>query len=571
MAFDGIVTRAVINELNNTIKGLRVDKIYQVEKDEVILYFRKHKLLISSSGNNPRMYLTSESKNNPKTPPLFTMVLRKHISGAIVKEIVQYGNDRVLEIKFEGRNDFSEKVEKSLVVEIMGRHSNIILLDENKVIIDSIKRVNDNMSRVREILPHLKYVYLPDLNKKNPLDVSDEEFKSLILNSEANKSIENTLFTNFTGFSKTIGKEISSRADIDSFRPISSLEEFELEKILLSFKDIVKEIKDFDFSYNLYLDGDKIIDFHVLYLKSMEGMDKHSFDTPSELLDKVYTKRDKDDRLGQKSQALKKTVSSKLTKNKSKLSNLKKDLLEAENREKYRIYADLLSANFHKVEPGQKEITVENFYSENLEEIVIPLDEKISAPQNAQKFYKKYNKLKNAENYLNSQIEETKSEIDYLESVILDITMAENLDSLEDTKNELIDQGYIKRRQKLKKKKESSSDYIEYQKDGFKIYLGRNNRENDFLTHKIAKKDDMWFHVQGIPGSHVIVKTDGEVVPESVINYAAKIAAYNSKARNSGNVEVDYTFKKFVKRHPANKPGLVNYTDFNTVLVSSNK
>ncbi len=573
MAFDGITTRAVVNELNKKIKGLRVDKIYQVEKDEILLYFRKYKLLLSSSGNTPRIYLTEITKDNPQTPPIFTMVLRKHLLGAIVKEVVQYGNDRVVEIKFDAWDEFSDKTEKSLLVEIMGRHSNIILMDKDKVIIDAIKRVNYSMSRVREILPHLPYTYLGDTNKFDPLTINKEDFYRILEGSPINKSLENTIFHNFTGFSKSIGSEVSTRAGLDPQRPLSSLDDSEKNRLEENFFNLMEEVKNYDFDNRIYFDSEKVIDFHVIRLESLAGLENKSFQSPSELLDSLYTKRDNDDRMGQKSQALKKSVNSKLQKDKQKLSNLEKDLLEAENREIYRVYADLLSANFHRIQPGQREIELENFYTEDMNIIRVPLDEKISGPQNAQKYYKKYGKLKNAEQVLSTQISETKSEIDYLDSVIAQIDLANSIDELEETKEELIDQGYIKRSQKKKKKsqKENEVNFKEYVVDGFSIYVGKNNKENDLLTHRFARKDDLWFHAQGIPGSHVVVKTDGKEVSDKVINFAGKLAAYNSKYRESGPIDIDYTKKQNVKRHPANKPGLVNYTDFSTILVDSKK
>lgn len=572
MAFDGIVTRAVVKQLNDELTGLRVDKIYQVEKDEVLLHFRKNKLLISSSGNNPRIYLTEQTKENPKIPPMFTMVLRKHLSGAIVKGVFQFGNDRVIKIDFDAWDDFSEKIEKSLIVEIMGRHSNIILLDNENIIIDSIKRVSESMSRVRQVLPHLPYEYIKDENKIDPSTATLEDISEKFNHSEGNKSVENVVFNALTGFSKNMGTEISLRANIDSTRPFSSLENFEKDNLIKSSMELIREINENEFSYKSYLDGDRIVDFHVLNLINLEGLDSLEFKTPSEMLDAVYSKRDKDDRLGQKGTALKKIVASKLSKDKSKISNLKKDLLEAENREQYRIFGDLLSANFHKVKPGQKEITLQNFYSEDLEDVLIPLDEKISAPINAQRFYKKYGKLKTAENILNEQIKDTQNEIDYLESVLSTIELTEDVSALDEIKDELIEQGYIKRSsQKKKKSKMEIPNYLEMEKDGFNIFIGRNNRENDLLTHKIARRDDIWLHAQGIPGSHVIIKTEAKDVPEEVIKYAAQLAAYNSKGRNSGSIEVDYTQKQNVKRSPANKPGLVNYTNFKTISVDSNQ
>lgn len=570
MAFDGILTGALVEELKSTLVGLRVDKIYQVENDEINISFRKFRLLISSSGNNPRIYLTEEKKDSPQKAPIFSMVLRKHLNGAILKDVVQYGNDRVIELVFDAWDDFSEKIEKSLVVEIMGRHSNIILLDPDKVIIDAIKRVNFTMSRVREVLPHLPYVYIGDENKLDPYKASNEEIFQKLQDLKGATTISKGIFTSFTGFSKSIGIEVCARAGLDPDRPVASLDQEEKEKLLAALVDLIDEIRNNKYEPAVYLMGEKILDFHVLRLESMEGIETKTFDSPSKMLDAVYYKRDKDDRLGQKSQALRRLVTNKLSKDKSKLGKLERDLLEAENREKYKVYADLLSANFHRIQPGASEISLENFYSEDLVEVLVPLDVKLSGPQNAQKYYKKYGKLKNAENILTRQIYQTKLEIEYFESILSQIDLADMVTDIAEIKDELIKEGYIKRKKSKKKNKNSKETNIkEYDCQGFKIYVGKNNRENDFLTHKVARRDDYWFHIQGLPGSHVIVKTEGRDLPEEVIEFAARLAAFNSKARNSGSVEVDYTKKQNVKRHPANKPGLVSYVDFETILALS--
>ncbi|MDO5028465.1 MAG: NFACT RNA binding domain-containing protein [Bacillota bacterium] len=572
MAFDGIVTGALVDQLKSTLVGLRVDKIYQVENDEINIKFRKYNLLISSSGNNPRIYLTEEKKDSPKQAPIFSMVLRKHLNGAVLTDVVQYGNDRVVELIFDAWDDFSEKIQKSLVVEIMGRHSNIILLDQDRVIVDAIKRVNFTMSRVREVLPHLAYVYIEDQTKLDLYRASEDEIKEKLQALQGARTLAKGIFTSFTGFSKAIGQEVAARASLDPDRPVSSLDDEEKSKVFIELLGLIKEIKTKDYKPRVYLQGGKILDFHVLELESMAGLEEKTFSNPSQMLDAVYYKRDKDDRMGQKSQALRKLVANKLSKDKSKKSKLERDLLEAENREKYKVYADVLSANFHKIQAGLSEISLDNFYSEDLEKILIPLDVKLSGPQNAQKYYKKYAKLKNAENILNKQIYETALEIQYLDSVLSQIQLADQPSDIDEIKDELIQEGYIRRnKKKYTKKKSKQAESKEYDYQGFKIYVGKNNRENDFLTHKVARRDDYWFHIQGLPGSHVIVKTEGKNLPDQVIDFAAKLAAYNSKARDSGAVEVDYTKKQNVKRHPANKPGLVNYVDFETILVSSAK
>lgn len=570
MAFDGIVTGALVEELKSTLVGLRVDKIYQVENDELNISFRKFRLLISSSGNNPRIYLTEEKKDNPQKAPIFSMVLRKHLSGAILKDVVQYGNDRVIELVFDAWDDFSEKIEKSLVVEIMGRHSNIILLGPDKVIIDAIKRVNFTMSRVREVLPHLPYVYIADENKLDPYKATDEEIFQKLQELKGATTLAKGIFTSFTGFSKTIGLEVASRAGLDPDRSMASLDVDEMKRLLKTLVELIDEIKNNNYEPAVYLQGEKILDFHVLRLESLEGIEIKTFDSPSKMLDAVYYKRDKDDRLGQKSQALRRLVTNKLSKDKSKLGKLERDLLEAENREKYKIYADLISANFHRIKAGASEIALENFYSEDLEEIIIPLDIRLSGPQNAQKYYKKYGKLKNAENILTKQIYETRLEVQYFESVLSQIDLADMVTDIDEIKDELIKEGYIKRKKSKRASKSSKETSIkEFDYQGFKVYVGKNNKENDFLTHKLARRDDYWFHIQGLPGSHVIVKTEGRDLPDDILEFAARLAAFNSKARNSGSVEVDYTRKQNVKRHPANKPGLVSYVDFETILVPS--
>lgn len=572
MAFDGIVTGAIVQELKEKLTGQRIDKIYQQEKDEILLLIRKNKLLISSSGSIPRIYLTAESKENPLSAPMFCMVLRKHLVGARINDIVQFGNDRVIRIDFDAKNDFSEVVKKSLIVEIMGKHSNIILIEEDGTIIDSIKHVSEAMSRVRQVLPHLPYEYIEPTDKLEPKNVEYEEILELLNNAEGSKVISNVLFSSFIGFSKTVGLEICYRADVDPSYPTSALSDEEKKSLAKAAFELIQEVKNRQYHNRVYSDGDRIIDFHSIELKSLEGSDVKNFNTPSEMLDFQYSKLDLNDRMGQKSQSIRKLISGKLTKLRSKEQNLASDLEESKDREQYKIYADLLSANLHQISGGMSSIVLNNFYSEDYEELEIPLDIKLSGPQNAQKYYKRYAKLKNAELEVAKQIEETVAEAEYLESILSAIELTENVQDIEDIKAELIEQGYIKRNQKKGiSRKKAEQSIKEYEYEGYRILLGRNNKENDKITFKMANRNDLWLHAKNIPGSHVLIISNGHDIPDEVIEYAAEIAAYNSKGRNSGNIEIDYTEKMYVKRHPANKPGLVNYTDFKTINVSSSK
>lgn len=572
MAFDGIVTGAIVQELKEKLTGQRIDKIYQQEKDEILLLIRKNKLLISSSGSIPRIYFTAESKENPLSAPMFCMVLRKHLVGARINDIIQFGNDRVIRIDFDAKNDFSEVVKKSLIVEIMGKHSNIILIEEDGTIIDSIKHVSEAMSRVRQVLPHLPYEYIEPTDKLEPKNVEYEEILELLNNAEGSKVISNFLFSSFIGFSKTVGLEICYRADVDPSYPTSALSDEEKKSLAKAAFELIQEVKNREYHNRVYSDGDRIIDFHSIELKSLEGSDVKNFNTPSEMLDFQYSKLDLNDRMGQKSQSIRKLISGKLTKLRSKEQNLASDLEESKDREQYKIYADLLSANLHQISGGMSSIVLNNFYSEDYEELEIPLDIKLSGPQNAQKYYKRYAKLKNAELEVAKQIEETVAEAEYLESILSAIELTENVQDIEDIKAELIEQGYIKRNQKKGiSRKKAEQSIKEYEYEGYRILLGRNNKENDKITFKMANRNDLWLHAKNIPGSHVLIISNGHDIPDEVIEYAAEIAAYNSKGRNSGNIEIDYTEKMYVKRHPANKPGLVNYTDFKTINVSSSK
>lgn len=572
MALDGIVMHSIANELKEKLINQRIDRIYQINNNDIVIYFRKTKLYISASGNSPRINITNQNYENPTNPPMFTMVLRKHLLGGIIKDVEQYKTDRIIKILISTLDEFYEPSEKSLIIEVMGRHSNIILLDKDDIIIDSITKVNHTMSRKREILPKLKYFPIED-DKYNPLELGKKDLTNIFKDLDSNKSIENTIFPLFTGFSKALGREIALRANLD---PEFIFNELSLdEKIQLGEKtnNLLDEIRNKDLKYRAYLDNNKILDFHIIDLLNFSGAESISFSSPSEMLDYVYSKINKDDKYNQQSQSLLKIINTNLDKANKKMQHQIYDLDEAKNRDKYKVYADILSANLHKIIPGQDRIKLENFYDENLEEIEIPLDISRTGPQNAQKYYKKYSKLKNAENLVSEQLSETKSEIQYLESIKSSILLTDDLENLEMIKDELIQENYIKRNKRTKKniQKKEKGTFLEFSYDGHQILVGRNNKQNDELTFKVSNREDIWLHARNIPGSHVIIRNNGDEVNMQTIEYAAKLAAYYSSYRDSGDVEVDYTERKNVKRHPAKKPGLVNYSDFNTILVSSIK
>ena len=582
MSFDGIVTNTVVSELNNTLIGGRVDKVYQPEKDEILIYIRNrgenYRLLISSASNNPRIYLTNITKQNPPEPPMFCMLLRKHLIGGTVLNIKQFGLDRIISIDISSINELGDPSEKSLVIEIMGKHSNIIFLEkETKKIIDSIKRVSFDMSRVRQILPGNDYIFPPNQDKLNPLSSSKSNFFECMQAEKPNTHIYKFFYFNYMGLSPLIGKEICFRSNIDIKRGISTLSELDIETLYENFKKIVDKVnsKDFNPLYIKSEDGE-IAAFYSLDIHMYGEDNKVYLPTISEVLDKVYISKDSFDRVSQKSQSIKKSIQVRLDRTINKLSKQSNELIESKDREKYKIYADLISANIHLIDPGLKSVSLANFYDENMAELTIPLNEKVSAPENAQKYYKKYSKLKSRESLLKVQIKETKQEIEYLENVLISIEHSTGVDEIDEIRDELIKEDYIKdtgkdkiRRKRKKKKEFKPHHYIS--QNGFDMYVGKNNLQNEYVTLKLARKDDLWFHVQGMPGSHVIIKKENKDIPDETLEEAALLAAYYSKAKNSSNVSIDYTEKKHVKKMPSSKPGMVIYDNFKTINISPSK
>lgn len=575
MSFDGIVTNSVVSELNSKILGGKIDKIYQQESDEILLLIRNngvnYKLLLSASSNNPRIYLTEFSKENPSSPPMFCMLLRKHLSGGKILNIEQYEMDRIVFIDISSRDELGEFTEKRLVIEIMGKHSNIILIEKNSFrIIDSVKRIPEHISRVRQIYPGLIYEDPPKGNKLNPLKSSKDDFLGFINNEDKNLQVYKFFYFNYLGISPLIGREICSRSNIDIDRTIISLTSNDIDKLYGSFNEIISKVKNKEFTPLYIFNNVKDIKaFHAIKIEQF-GLDNIHYDeSMSQVLDKYFRSKDIQDRIKQKTQSIRKNIKNKHDRAKSKLAKLFMELNESKDREKYKIYGDILSANLYKVPKGSSEVELENFYSENLDTIKIPLDPKISPAINAQRYYKRYQKLKKANSLLIGQIRESKAEIEYLENVLFNIDASSELYEIDEIKDELIQEGYIKRntRKKIQKKKLSNPRHY-ISSDGFNILVGRNNRQNDILTMKTAHKEDLWFHVQKKPGSHVIVRTEGKEVPDSTLEEAAILAAYYSKAKNSKNVLVDYTRKKHVRKTKGARLGMVIYENFNSINVN---
>ena len=581
MAFDGIVTRSIVSELNNNIVGGRIDRVYQPEKDEIVIQIRSkgnnYKFLISASNNNPRFHLTDQNKKNPMEPPMFCMILRKYLIGSTILNIEQFLMDRIVFLDIASRDELGIDSEKRIVLEIMGRHSNIIIIDkETNKIIDSITRVSEDMSRVRQVFPGLKYNLPPLQDKDNPLDTNKERFLELIDAEKNSTQIFRFFYFNYHGLSPLISREFCYQADLDSRKKISELTNDEINILYKSFKESMARVQNNDFSPNIILNEqeDNILAFHALPIKQYEKVNGviDKYDSISDLLDNYFYEKDLLDRIGQKAQSLRRTTKIHLDRAINKLKYQRLEYKESLDREKYKIYADLISANIHRIKTGSKEVKVQNFYDEDLEMITIPLDEKLSAPINAQRYYKKYSKLKSASSLLRRQIPRTKDEILYLENIMIGIENSSDVENLDETREELIKEGYIKGKVNDKKQRNIKSRPHHYiSSDGMSIFVGKNNRQNDNLTFKTSHREDIWLHVQKMPGSHVVIRNAGKSVSEKTLEEAAVLAAFYSSARESNNVPVDYTERKNVRKPRGAKAGLAIYEDFNTIFVTPNR
>jgi len=578
MALDGIVIKNIIKELNTTILNGRVDKIYQPEKDEIMINIynkgNTHKLLISANSSNPRIHLTNSSKDNPSSPPMFCMLLRKHLTGGTVLNVEQYEMDRIIFIDISSLDELGNMTTKRLVVEIMGKYSNIILVDKDSTkIIDAIKRVTSEMSRVREVLPGTIYTLPKQENKINPLSISQNEFFEQLAKQNESLKTHKFFYNSFMGMSPLIAKEICYLSNIDMDMPIGMLSNDDINRLYNTFLSVMDKVKNEKFSPTLIRKeySEDYRDFYCLDIEQFGDDRKVQMESINIVLDKYYTINDKLDRIHQKSQAIKKSIQVKLERSLNKLAKQKQELLDSQKREKYKVYADLISANLYRIEKGMEEVELENFYDENLSKITVPLDKKLSGTENAQMYYKKYAKLKNAYKLLLSQIPETEKEIEYLENVLNSLDNCTEIVELEEIKEELIMEGYLKGKLPKNKTSKSSKPHHYISTDGFHIYVGKNNKQNDVLTLKTARKNDLWLHAQKMPGSHVIVRVENKPIPESTLLEAAMLAAYYSKGKNSNNVPIDYTEKKNVKKPKDAKAGMVIYENYKTIFVTPDK
>lgn len=574
MSLDGIFLNSIVNDLYKKLVGGRVDKIHQPDKNEIVISIRSkgenHKLLITAISSSPRLHLTNVTRQNPMEPPMFCMLLRKHLTGAHITDIKQVNFDRIVEISFECKDELESTVHKSLITEIMGKHSNIIFINQDKTIIDSLKRIAENVSSVRQIYPGLKYVIPPGSDKLNPLNVTREIFIKEIESANSGVYIYNFLYKNFLGFSPFIAREICYSASLNESTCLGELNEATKEELWNEFNKIINKIKLNDFSFNIYYDENKNqYGFYCMNAEHLSNYDRKSFTTAGQLFDEYYYELDNKNKINQRVASLIKSINTKIDRDKKKVEKQRDELLNAESRDKYRIYGELILSNLHKA-PDNHKLKVKNYYDPEQKEIIIPLDPRLNLSQNSQKFFKRYNKLKKAEEELEKLIDSALNEISYLENILFSIEECETTDDLTDIYNELIAEGLMKRKSKVNKSKGTRPVTTFISSAGHEILVGKNNIQNDMITFKIGKKEDFWFHAKNMPGSHVVIRTNGDELTDEEYIEAARIAAFYSKGKNSGTVEVDYTKKSNVKKPPNAKPGFVIYDTNYSMLAEPN-
>ncbi len=576
MALDGITISNIINELKTKLLGGRVDKIYQPENDEIIISIRSlgkaHKLLITANASHPRLHLTEKSKSNPMQPPLFCMVLRKYLTSGKIIGITQPNFERIINIHIESINELGDYSTKKLIVEIMGKHSNIILTDENDIILDAAKHISHEKSSIREVLPGKTY-FFPPSNKFDAMLLDEKNFKISIQKSHT-KKLQNLIYEHYNGISPSFASEICFRASLDPSDNVSQTSENDLNKLYQNFKSIVENIKNGNFSPEvIYSEKNKLFEFSSIEMKQYNLLKKQKFLSISDLLEFFYAEKDAQYRMNQKSQDLKKLINHNIERCAKKKDMQIKTLKEISNRNTLKLYGELITANIYSIPKGAEVFTTQNFYDEKLSEITIPLDPTLTAPENAQKYFRRYNKEKRTFSAVQTQMKQNDEELLYLEGILTSVQTSTDEQDIKEIRQELYEQGFIKKlkqsKGKIKTEKSKPLHYIS--SDGFHMYVGKNNHQNDELTLRFAKGNDMWFHTKQIPGSHVIVVSEGKVIPNKTLNEAASLAAFYSKGKNSALVPVDYTLKKFVKKPAGAKPGMVIYETNKTAYITPNE
>ncbi len=589
MAFDGITIANITKELEETLLGGRIYKIAQPENDELLLTIKnngsQYRLLLSADASLPIVYLTQNNKPSPLTAPGFCMLLRKHLQNARITAVSQPGLERVIHLHLEHLNELGDLCQKKLIVEIMGKHSNLIFCDDDDKIIDSIKHISGMVSSVREVLPGRPYFLPQTQNKWNPLRFCTQYTESSsprFIKAQEDSipltyvnfcshmkakpmAVYKALYTSYTGLSPLIAQELCCRAKIDADIPANVLEDDALQALHQALADTMAQTASGNFIPSIVYEGRAPLEYAAFPLTLYTDKASKPCDSISQLLEQFYAERSVITRIRQKSADLRKIVQTALERNVKKYDLQMQQMKDTEKREKYKIYGELINTYGYNMEPEAQSMEALNYYTN--ETVTIPLDNTLTPQENAQKYFDKYGKLKRTYEALSELTVQVKEEIEHLESILAALDIATQEEDLVQIREELVESGYIRRKGNAKKTKITSRPFHYVSSDGFPIYVGKNNYQNDELTFKFANGGDWWFHAKQMPGSHVILKTEGKEVPDRTFEEAAKLAAYYSKGRGQDKVEIDYIQRKHVKKPAGAKPGfVVYYTNYSMTI-----
>ena len=564
MPLDAICLQGVVGELAPQLTGSRIEKIQQPARDQLVLLLRgSRRLLLNAGANQPRLHLTAQLRDNPSQPPMFCMLLRKHLSGGIIESIRQEPLERVVTLTVLAADELGERSRFTLIWEGMPRRANLILCDRDGRIIDCLRRIDLESEQDRQVLPGLFYRLPARQNKRSPLTVTEEEFAALLSHAAPDAPLDGWLLDTFTALPPLVARELTARACGSTDAPAS-----QGAALWTVFAQWRNAVNDSHFTPTLIKRNGALADFtYGPILQYGPAAETEVYDTFSHLLDDFYEKREQAERVRQKGQDLLKTATTARDRVRRKLAAQEKELSACLDRDRLRICGELITANLYRMERGQSRLTAQNYYDENYADMDIPLDVRLSPQENAARYFKQYAKAKTAEKYLTAQLQRGREELQYLESVLQELSQAESEQDFNDIRTELTDGGYIRQRGKKQSGFQRASRPREFRSSaGLRILVGRNNRQNDRLTTKDADKRDLWLHTQKIHGSHVILCTGGAEPDEQSLLEAASLAAYFSQAQGSAKVPVDYTPVKFVKKPAGARPGMVVYTTYQTLL-----
>ena len=575
MPLDALCLSGVVHELQNALSGAKIDKIYQPGRDEVVLALRAPagnvKLLLSANPSHPRAHLTQISRENPDKPPMFCMLLRKHLSGARLLELVQPPMERVVDLRLEALDELGDRVERRLVLEAMGRHSNLILLDGEGRIMDCLRRVDSDMSARRQVLPGLFYRLPPAQEKLDPSSLDRAALESALAAAPEESQADKWLLDTFGGLSPLICRELAFRAGGATDARLHQMGEGGRSRLLDELEGLLRSVQENSFTPVMLEKEGHPSDFTFQPISQYgPAVSCVPFPSFSALLDRFYEQRENQERVRQRGQDLIRSVTNARDRAARKIGLQEQELAATRDRERLRQFGDIITSNLHAMEKGMSRLTAADFYDPECPQIHIPLDPLLTPQQNAAKYYKEYNKAKTAESILTLQLEKGRRDLDYLNSVLEAIALAEGERDLQEIRQELTDTGYLRRPSKARDRgKRVASKPMEFRSSsGLRISVGKNNTQNDLLTTKQAFKSDLWFHTQKIHGSHVILWTEGGQPDRTSIQEAAQRAAWFSPGRESGTVAVDYTPVKDVKKPGGARPGMVVYTTYETAYVA---